>query len=246
MAIINCPECSKEISDTVKTCPNCGFSIKKQKNKKSKKKALIITTSIIGIFIIAFVIVGFITYDSVKPTIEAISNIGTVTNHSVTKIERAQNLYDNLSPIQKIFVYNSFSLNKAQKELESMPIDLTTENIEDYLGFNVVFSDLKNSTGLFTKTATANMDITCTPLKNMYFEDVSITFEFSFLSGYSDDFIAYIGWEIPEQTIKISTDGKGNKTTQISYEDMIYTARIPNEKCCKIKSVTGSVYKSKP
>ncbi len=25
MALINCPECSKEISDKVKSCPNCGF-----------------------------------------------------------------------------------------------------------------------------------------------------------------------------------------------------------------------------
>lgn len=28
MAIINCPECSKEISDTAKSCPHCGFRIK--------------------------------------------------------------------------------------------------------------------------------------------------------------------------------------------------------------------------
>lgn len=27
MALINCPECSKEISDKVKTCPHCGFPL---------------------------------------------------------------------------------------------------------------------------------------------------------------------------------------------------------------------------
>lgn len=27
--IIQCPECSKQVSDQAYTCPNCGFSIKK-------------------------------------------------------------------------------------------------------------------------------------------------------------------------------------------------------------------------
>lgn len=30
MALINCPECNKEISDTTKSCPHCGYSIKKE------------------------------------------------------------------------------------------------------------------------------------------------------------------------------------------------------------------------
>ncbi len=32
MALIKCPECGKEISDTAKSCPNCGYMIH---NKKS-------------------------------------------------------------------------------------------------------------------------------------------------------------------------------------------------------------------
>ena len=32
MALIKCPECGKEISDTAKSCPNCGYTIH---NKKS-------------------------------------------------------------------------------------------------------------------------------------------------------------------------------------------------------------------
>lgn len=28
MALINCPECGKEISDSVKKCPHCGKKIK--------------------------------------------------------------------------------------------------------------------------------------------------------------------------------------------------------------------------
>lgn len=34
MALIKCPECEKDISDSAKKCPNCGYKIKKAKNKR--------------------------------------------------------------------------------------------------------------------------------------------------------------------------------------------------------------------
>lgn len=37
MALINCPECNKEISDTVKVCPGCGYKLKKKRVKKESK-----------------------------------------------------------------------------------------------------------------------------------------------------------------------------------------------------------------
>ena len=30
MPLIKCPECQQEISDTAKSCPNCGYAIKQQ------------------------------------------------------------------------------------------------------------------------------------------------------------------------------------------------------------------------
>ena len=40
MALIKCPECSKEISDTVKKCPNCGYKLKLRREDKSQFKTL--------------------------------------------------------------------------------------------------------------------------------------------------------------------------------------------------------------
>lgn len=37
MALINCPECNKEISDSVKICPGCGYKLKRKKVKKEPK-----------------------------------------------------------------------------------------------------------------------------------------------------------------------------------------------------------------
>lgn len=36
MALMNCPECNKVMSDTIKKCPHCGFVIKKKKVEKEK------------------------------------------------------------------------------------------------------------------------------------------------------------------------------------------------------------------
>lgn len=62
MSLINCPECGKEISDTIKACPNCGFKIKHKKSfkmiGKKKIKAIII---IIGIIIILAAVAIFST-----------------------------------------------------------------------------------------------------------------------------------------------------------------------------------------
>lgn len=58
MALIKCPECEKEISDSVENCPNCGYSVKKhleqlealrkeerQKIEIEKKKLLLLEES---------------------------------------------------------------------------------------------------------------------------------------------------------------------------------------------------------
>ncbi|HCX92483.1 MAG TPA: hypothetical protein DGZ34_07420 [Lachnospiraceae bacterium] len=36
-ALISCPECNREISDTVRKCPNCGYKIKNHRSKKELK-----------------------------------------------------------------------------------------------------------------------------------------------------------------------------------------------------------------
>lgn len=41
MALINCPECNKEVSDTAENCPNCGYTLNPKRNAKKviEKKA---------------------------------------------------------------------------------------------------------------------------------------------------------------------------------------------------------------
>lgn len=38
MALVNCPECNKQVSDQANTCPNCGFQIAKYYYEKAKEE----------------------------------------------------------------------------------------------------------------------------------------------------------------------------------------------------------------
>lgn len=55
MALINCPECNKEISDTARSCPHCGYKMKMMNPEKIAKYKRI-TSILICIGIITAVI----------------------------------------------------------------------------------------------------------------------------------------------------------------------------------------------
>lgn len=53
MALINCKECGKEVSDKANTCPNCGAPIKEDEIKKEVKAGIKVTKKLAIVLIIA-------------------------------------------------------------------------------------------------------------------------------------------------------------------------------------------------
>lgn len=53
MALINCSECGKEISDKANTCPNCGAPIKEDEIKREIKAGINITKKLAIVLIVA-------------------------------------------------------------------------------------------------------------------------------------------------------------------------------------------------
>lgn len=63
MALIQCSECGKEISDQISACPHCGYPVQKQtdENKGNNKKKLLLPIIIAGIILVLIAII-FICY----------------------------------------------------------------------------------------------------------------------------------------------------------------------------------------
>lgn len=78
MALINCPECNKEVSDKTFKCPNCGYTINKPKRGVTGlifKSLFVIFNAIMILMIIS---VFFTTSD--------IENSGAVTGMAVSTL----------------------------------------------------------------------------------------------------------------------------------------------------------------
>jgi uncharacterized membrane protein YvbJ len=80
MALINCPECGKEISENAVACPNCGNPISKQpignKNVVSQRKSILNKILFgIGAAIIAFIIYAIAVAPSQQMTPDKANNL---------------------------------------------------------------------------------------------------------------------------------------------------------------------------
>lgn len=65
MALITCPECNHEISDTASVCPNCGYSLKVSKTEEIKNRMKGNSKKIIiGVCILICAIVAIMIYTS--------------------------------------------------------------------------------------------------------------------------------------------------------------------------------------
>lgn len=92
MALINCPECAKEISDRVKSCPNCGYPMQLEEElippeaspqqveitgvrvNKGAGKFAVIAATIVGVGAIAFFLFSQITENIARQEYEAAVN----------------------------------------------------------------------------------------------------------------------------------------------------------------------------
>ena len=56
MALINCPECGHEVSDTIQQCPHCGYAINGQPQQAAPKKTKAPIIAIIAVVLILSVL----------------------------------------------------------------------------------------------------------------------------------------------------------------------------------------------
>lgn len=150
MALINCPECNKEISDKVKACPNCGYpfteepqipeKIVQTRTKKNLfNKKIITVTAIVGLIILT---IGSITYFTV------VAPKKTYTQ-AIMMLENGK--YDEATVLlKKIPRYEGVSILEEQMKYESKVFECITnlkkhlKNPDSLQVYDVVFYIMKD------------------------------------------------------------------------------------------------------
>lgn len=125
MALMICPECGKEVTDTAKNCIHCGYPIKTPKKELPVKKISIVMA--IALVIVACILILFLSNRlndtekaGVEQVVNAITNIGEVQINSDSKIAEAEKLYDALSKKCQRHVENRDELLSARESYDKL------------------------------------------------------------------------------------------------------------------------------
>lgn len=151
MALIKCPECEREISDKVNSCPNCGYpmevdnneaqkvelssvNIKVDKNKKSKILRGIL--SIISVFVICIAGYSFIKLQSEKSKTEEYRN--NITNLKVAMISSGSEAEELLNLTSKVWTNAIYENEDIETNQYTKPKGFFVSN------FNIALENLFN------------------------------------------------------------------------------------------------------
>lgn len=170
MALFNCPECGRSISDKAQSCPNCGYVIlrpnnapiqsvlsgderrrmiaSKRRAKQRRKERNTIIAIIISTLVIVCVIVGYFVLrisDSEKLQIQAmtekINSIGDISLDSAESLTEIEMEYQQLSPKIKFHIKNKESLLEAMATYNQLCADVVIEKIENLGGISLTSTD---------------------------------------------------------------------------------------------------------
>lgn len=133
MALIKCKECGKEISNTVKKCPHCGFINKevKQDKKNTRKDFIKQHIKVISIIVIVLIVgtIGFIVYNKKieQDRIQAEIQANTLTDDEKIGAKAVNILKSNLKNQDSLNVYEIW-YRKSKTSAEQVLIDYSAQN----------------------------------------------------------------------------------------------------------------------
>lgn len=223
MALINCPECGKEISDTVKKCPNCGVKIKTKKSAGSRLAIIII----ICLLVIGGAITGTYFYvnnqveigkteminqkvedlyksqaEMIDQEIEDFFNFGSDNGMDIISVKAK---YEALPDEVKKYV-------KSAKKLSEYKIEITSQNFDEFFEVKVDYSGLEVSTkpGLIWTDyyGTCNQNTIIQPRTSFKCHDVYVSIDYGVSSSL------WFGCSVSH--LRINDDGTASDTKEVT------------------------------
>lgn len=120
MALINCPECGKEISDSTKICPHCGYKLK----NKSDSKKWIIPVIIISIVVIIALIVTAVALTGKKESNKNDTQSTISSTVQETTADKSVSLNDNSEFQEKLKSESEKSIKDMQDKYTELSNDI--------------------------------------------------------------------------------------------------------------------------
>lgn len=230
MPLIHCPKCNKDISGKVKICPNCGYRF-----EKTGRKLSFVLISFVFVLLLGLCILFFLKPSDLLLVSVQIDSLGEIDSNSEEAISQAEENYKNLNSFQKVFITNYDDLRNARMEFDALPVRLTIDNIDEYITFNISYSNYENNSTMYPIDIDASVILTVnySSRKDVVYENTQIVIHCGNEYG---DFLS--GWEVPDLIINISADGVGSVSTSISYSGIV-SPDFPNLNKITIISVTG-------
>lgn len=118
MSLINCPECLKDISDKVKSCPHCGYPFvgEESETQKTDRKPVGVNgeqngkkklyTSIVGFLLIAAIALGGYSYYSTQQTKEYGKKFDATVTEMMSSASKAEEVSANMAKLWFNWIWN--------------------------------------------------------------------------------------------------------------------------------------------
>lgn len=142
MSLINCPECNKEISDSVKKCPACGYKIKKHKGQKeprilkTSKQKILFKIILIIVIIVLLGVGGFFGYTNYIVPLNAYNAAKALVNEqkfddAIGEFEKLGDFKDSKNKVLETHYEKAEFLLKDQKYQEAITEFEAAESYKD-------------------------------------------------------------------------------------------------------------------
>lgn len=114
MALIKCPECGRNITDTNEICIHCGCPVTKKKDKKKK-----IIPVIVGFCVVVAIVIGLLLNGGIDSLVPH-----TIQNTELMKLLEYTNPSEIKSELGNDYEHNTYdSLNSSSDDYEDITID---------------------------------------------------------------------------------------------------------------------------
>jgi len=148
MALISCPECKKEISDQVESCPHCGYPFNRNTTKKNKEQNSIKLRRVIISLLIAIIVIISSGYAYISYTNSQYIKISKeISLNMLMSASEAESVCNLVIDVWQNSIYKKYSSNTDK---------YTRTNSEFNDDFNTSLNKLFNSSEFESKIENIN------------------------------------------------------------------------------------------